>query len=266
MGCAERKQSKPGNRYVQPMKLHSVGINNFTCPVSIREQKGSRQQTVATISLQAAMPRWSRESCVEVFTDVLARYRKDMHATIFPRLLAEVQTELQAKQARMQMDFPYFLAKQAPVTGTDSLMEYGCSFIGSVDADRKLLLTVTVPLTTLCPCSKEISRAGAHNQRAEVTLTVQPLSFLWLEELIRLVEGCGSCELYALLKRPDEKFVTEEAYANPMFVEDVVRVVAQKALAHPDIGWFSVGVESFESIHKHSAYAYVDSEDIETQK
>lgn len=245
------------------MKLHSVGIKNFTCPVSIREQKGSRQQTVARISLQAAMPRRSRESCVDVFTDVLARYRQDMHATIFPRLLAEVQEELQAEKAQMRMDFPYFIAKKAPVTGTDSLMEYGCSFAGSVDADRKLLLTVTVPVTTLCPCSKEISNAGAHNQRAEVTLTVQPLAFLWLEELIRLVEGCGSCELYALLKRPDEKFVTEAAYHNPMFVEDVVRMVAQKAAAHPDIAWFSVGVESFESIHKHSAYAFVDSRDLD---
>jgi GTP cyclohydrolase I len=245
------------------MKLHSVGIKNFTCPVSIRERTGSRQQTVAEISLQAAMPRRFRESCVGVFTEVLARYRQDMHATIFPKLLAEVQAKLQAERAHMEMVFPYFIAKQAPVTKTDSLMEYGCSFTGSIDAAPELLLTVTVPVTTLCPCSKEISRAGAHNQRAEVTLTVQPLRFIWLEDLISMVEECGSCELYALLKRPDEKFVTEEAYANPMFVEDVVRVVAQQAIAHPDIGWFSVGVESFESIHKHSAYAYVDSKDIE---
>jgi len=186
-----------------------------------------------------------------------------MHATIFPKLLAEVQTELQAKKALMEMSFPYFIAKKAPVTGTDSLMEYGCSFTGSIDTVRELLLTVVVPLTTLCPCSKEISRAGAHNQRAEVTLSVQPLKFLWLEDLISMVESCGSCEVYALLKRPDEKFVTEAAYARPMFVEDVVRMVTQKAFAHPDIGWFSVGVESFESIHKHSAYAFVDSEDIE---
>ena len=250
-------------QYGEAMKLHSVGIKNFTCPVSIREQNGSRQQTVASISLQAAMPRRFRESCVGIFTDVLARYRQDIHATIFPKLLAEVQAELQAERAQMEMAFPYFIAKQAPVTGTDSLMEYGCSFTGSIDTGRELLLTVTVPVTTLCPCSKEISAAGAHNQRAEVTLTVQPLRFIWLEELISLVESCGSCELYALLKRPDEKFVTEEAYANPMFVEDVVRMVTQKALAHSDIGWFSVGVESFESIHKHSAYAYVDSEDIE---
>lgn len=245
------------------MKLDSVGINNFTCPVSIREKNGSRQQTVATISLQADMPHQLRGSCVSVFTELLSRYRRDMHATIFPELLGKVRQRLQAQQATMEMRFPYFLAKKAPVTETSSLMEYQCSFKGTTEGEQKLLLRVEVPVTTLCPCSKEISDAGAHNQRAEVTLTVQPLKFIWLEELISLVESCGSCELYALLKRPDEKHVTEEAYANPMFVEDVVRMVAQKALAHPDIGWFSIGVESFESIHKHSAYAYVDSRDLE---
>ncbi len=253
------------------MKLNSVGIKHFTFPVSIREQNGSMQRTVAEINLQAAMPHRFKESCLGIFTGILAKYQDDMDTEIFPKLLAEVRNDLQAEQAEMEMLFPYFIAKQAPVTGTASLMEYECSFTGitgntgDTDSDDELLLKVVVPLTTLCPCSKEISKEGAHNQRAEVTLTVRPLSFIWLEELIHMVEGCGSCELYALLKRPDEKFVTEEAYANPMFVEDVVRMVAQKAFVHPDIGWFSVSVESFESIHKHSAYAYVDSHDIDEE-
>ena len=159
----------------------------------------------------------------------------------------------------MEMTFPYFIAKKAPVTKTTSLMEYECGFTGSINDEEDLLLSVSVPVTTLCPCSKEISSEGAHNQRAEVKLTVRPLRFIWLEDLITLVEECGSCQLYALLKRPDEKYVTEEAYANPMFVEDVVRMVSQQVLARKDIDWFSVSVESFESIHKHSAYAYVDS-------
>jgi GTP cyclohydrolase I len=162
------------------------------------------------------------------------------------------------------MRFPYFIAKAAPVTGTTSLMEYQCAFTASSEASGEPLLTVVVPVTTLCPCSKEISAVGAHNQRAEVTLTVQPLVMIWLEDLITLVEACGSSEVYALLKRPDEKYVTEQAYAQPMFVEDVARKVAQQAMAHPGIGWFSVGVESFESIHKHSAYAFVDSRDLPT--
>ena len=208
------------------------------------------------------MPHHVRESCVSVFTDALHAYKEDMSATIFPDLLAEVRTKLQAEKAEMTMSFPYFIEKEAPVTRTTSLMEYKCSFTGSINEKKNLLLSVSVPVTTLCPCSKEISSNGAHNQRAEVELTVKTLKFIWLEDLITLVEKCGSCQLYALLKRPDEKFVTEKAYANPMFVEDVVRMVSQQALAHPDIDWFSVGVESFESIHKHSAYAYVDSKDL----
>lgn len=244
------------------MKLQSVGIKDFICPVSIREKKGSLQQTVATISMKAAMPHHARESCVSVFTSMLHTYKEDISAAIFPRLLAEVREKLQAEKAVIEMTFPYFIAKSAPVSKTTSLMEYKCSFTGSINQREDLLLTVSVPVTTLCPCSKEISSAGAHNQRAEVTLTVRPLRFIWLEDLIALIEECGSCQVYALLKRPDEKFVTEEAYANPMFVEDVVRMVAQQSLRHPDIEWFSVGVESFESIHKHSAYAFVDSDDL----
>ncbi|XOF33058.1 MAG: GTP cyclohydrolase FolE2 [Candidatus Electrothrix sp. YB6] len=246
------------------MNLHSVGIKHFTCPVSLREQHGSMQHTVAEINLQAALPHRFKASCLEIFTGILARYQQDMHSRVFPQLLQEVQASLRAEQAELEMRFPYFIAKQAPVTETCSLMEYACSFTGSTATGaHQLFLQVAVPVTTLCPCSREISEQGAHNQRAEVTLTVQQLRFIWLEELIRLVEECGSCELYALLKRPDEKFVTEAAYANPMFVEDVARMVAQKAHDHPNIGWFSVGVESFESIHKHSAYAYIDSDDIE---
>ncbi|MDH3329429.1 MAG: GTP cyclohydrolase, FolE2/MptA family, partial [Desulfobulbaceae bacterium] len=212
------------------VKLQSVGIKDFICPVSIREKKGSLQQTVATISMKAAMPHHVRESCVSVFTSILNTYKEDISATIFPRMLAEVREKLHADKAVIEMTFPYFIAKKAPVSQTASLMEYQCSFTGSINKKENLLLTVSVPVTTLCPCSKEISSAGAHNQRAEVTLTVRPLRFIWLEDLISLIEGCGSCQLYALLKRPDEKFVTEEAYANPMFVEDVVRMVAQLSL------------------------------------
>ena len=244
------------------MKLQSVGIKDFICPVSIREKKGSLQQTVATISMKAAMPHHVRESCVSVFTSILNTYKEDISATIFPRLLAEIREKLLAERAVIEMTFPYFIAKNAPVSKTASLMEYKCTFTGSINRQEDMLLTVSVPVTTLCPCSKEISNAGAHNQRAEVTLTVRPTRFIWLEDLISLIEDCGSCQVFALLKRPDEKYVTEEAYANPMFVEDVVRLVAQRSLRHPDIDWFSVEVESFESIHKHSAYAFVDSDDL----
>jgi GTP cyclohydrolase I len=244
------------------MSLQSVGIDNFTCPVRLPEKGGGVQQTVATIQLTALMPHDQLASCATIMTELLAEFLPDIHAGVFPALLDKVRCRLQAAEARLEMRFPYFIAKAAPVTGTTSLMEYQCIFTASSAVDGEPLLTVVVPVTTLCPCSKEISAAGAHNQRAEVTLTVQSLALIWLEDLITLVETCGSSQVYALLKRPDEKYVTEQAYAQPMFVEDVARKVAQQAAAHPDIAWFSVGVESFESIHKHSAYAFVDSRDL----
>ena len=244
------------------MSLQAVGINNFTCPVRIREKTGGLQQTVATINLQAYMPEDRMESCVETMTALLAAYMQDIHAGLFPSLLERVNQQLQASETRLEMTFPYFIEKKAPVSGTSSLMQYQCCFTASSEETGEPMLTVVVPVTTLCPCSKEISAAGAHNQRAEVTLTVHPLALIWLEDLIAMVEGCGSSEVYALLKRPDEKYVTEAAYAHPMFVEDVARMVAQKSLQHEEISWFSVGVESFESIHNHSAYAFIDSSDL----
>ena len=254
---------------MDPINIQTVGIKDIQMPVRIREKNGGLQDTVATVSMQACLPGAYRDSCVTVFTRALNKYMDEMSVTIFSTLLEEVRGTLQAESASIVMSFPYFIEKKAPVTGTRSLMEYNCTFTGSIAGsvgsegrDEDFILSVLVPVTTLCPCSKEISAAGAHNQRAEVSLNVKFRKFIWVEELIDMVEQSASCPVYALLKRPDEKFVTEQAYNNPMFVEDVVRKVAVSALAHPDITWFSAGVESFESIHKHSAYAYVDSTDI----
>jgi GTP cyclohydrolase IB len=244
------------------MKLNTVGIKDLKHPVSIRKKDGGMQETVAEISLQVTLPRHHRESCVENFISVLNKYQNDLSVNIFPTLLKEIKDGLQAESAHVEMTFPYFLTKKAPVTGTKGRMEYSCRFTGGVGKDEDFILSVWVPLTTLCPCSKEISDFGAHNQRAEVNLNVKFNGFIWVEDLIGMVETGASCELFSLLKRPDEKHVTEQAYLNPMFVEDVVRKVAESAREHPDIYWFSVGVESFESIHKHSAYAYVESDDI----
>lgn len=247
------------------INIEAVGIKDIQLPVRIREKNGGLQNTVATVSMQARMPGTHRESCVSVFTTTLNRYMDEMSVTIFSTLLEEIRVALNAESASIVMSFPFFIEKKAPVTGTPSLMEYNCTFTGSINGGEKkedFILSVLVPITTLCPCSKEISSVGAHNQRAEVSLNVKFRKFIWMEDLITMVEQSASCPVYALLKRPDEKFVTEQAYNNPMFVEDVVRKVAVAALAHHDISWFSAGVESFESIHKHSAYAYVDSEDI----
>jgi len=242
------------------MKLTSVGVKDIDFPVRIREKKGTFQETVASISLHADIPKRYRETCVSTFIAALNKHQDDMSVNILATLLAEVQDELQAEAAHLEMTFPYFIEKKAPVTHTTSLMEYPCRFTGSVGKNEDFMLSVWVPVTTLCPCSKEISSGGAHNQRAEVNLNVKFSGFIWLEDLIGLVESAASSQVYALLKRPDEKFVTEQAYENPMFVEDVVRKVAELAKGHEDIYWFSVSAESFESIHKHSAYAFVDSD------
>ena len=244
------------------MKLTTVGVKDIKFPVRIREKSGSLQETVASISLHADIPKVYRETCVSTFIAVLNKFQDDMSVNILAKLLSEVQNELQAEAAHLEMSFPYFIAKSAPVTETTSLMEYNCSFTGSIGKDEEFMLSVQVPVTTLCPCSKEISTGGAHNQRAEVTLNVRFSGFIWLEDMIEMVESTASSQVYALLKRPDEKHVTEQAYENPMFVEDVVRKVSEMAKMHKNIYWFSVSVESFESIHKHSAYAYVDSDEI----
>lgn len=244
------------------MKLKTVGIKNIRYPVKVREKSGGLQSTVASITLQASMPSSYRETCVSTFLSVLNKYQEEMSVTIFPKLLGEVKEELQADSAHLEMTFPYFLEKKAPVTQTPGLMEYTCRFTGGIGGDDDFILSVWVPSTTLCPCSKEISDCGAHNQRAEINLNIKSKGFIWVEDLISMVESGVSCEVFSILKRPDEKHVTEQAYNNPMFVEDVVRKVAEMAQAHPGINWFSVGVESFESIHKHSAYAYVDSSEM----
>ncbi len=240
--------------------MFSIGICDVTCPVQIPEKNGGLQQTVATISLKAKAPAAQAERSLNAMSDLLFAHLPALHSGIFPRLLQAVQDKLAAASVLLEMRFPYFIEKKAPVSATASLMEYQCAFSASSEKGGEPVLTVVVPVTTLCPCSKEISESGAHNQRAAITLTVRPKAMIWLEDVIALAEGCGSSEVYALLKRPDEKYLTEWAYAHPMFVEDVARKVAQTLAARTDIAWFSVGVESFESIHAHSAFAQVDSE------
>jgi len=244
------------------MHIQTVGLQGMKSPIRVREKGGDRQSTIATISMRAQLSEQSNDNCVEIFTSILNDYLLDLSVDRFSDILSRLRESLKAESVRLEMTFPYFIDKKAPVSDTHSLMEYSCTFSGGIGDDDGFILSVCVPVTTLCPCSKEISAGGAHNQRAEVTLNVKFNNFIWMEDLINLVEESASCELYSLLKRPDEKYVTEKAFNNPMFVEDVVRKVAVLALANPDISWFSASVESFESIHKHSAYAYVDSDEV----
>src|SRR5210317_498125 len=170
------------------MKLTAVGVKDIKFPVSIREKTGTLQETVASISLHADIPKRYRETCVSTFIAVLNKHQEDISVNILTKLLLEVQDELQAEAAHLEMTFPYFISKKAPVSQTKSLMEYSCTFTGSIGEDEDFMLSVRVPVTTLCPCSKEISSVGAHNQRAEVNLNVKSTEFIWLEDLIEMVE------------------------------------------------------------------------------
>jgi GTP cyclohydrolase I len=196
------------------------------------------------------------------FIEVLNQFRREITIRNIWQILEEMKTRLNATCAHMELRFPYFIEKQAPVSRARGLMEYQCRLRGVLGAKKEFFLAITIPVTTLCPCSREISRRGAHNQRSEVQVEIKARKLVWIEDLIAWVEDCASSPVFSLLKREDEKAVTERAYDNPMFVEDVVRAVTEKLQDVPEILGFRVECENFESIHNHSAYAMVERGDI----
>ncbi|MGH8245877.1 MAG: GTP cyclohydrolase FolE2, partial [Gammaproteobacteria bacterium] len=190
------------------------------------------------------------------FVEILNQHEYEITVESFRRMIEETTESLDAEAGHVEMSFPFFVSKSAPISGVQSLMDYQVSMIGETrDGKSTVLVKVIVPVTSLCPCSKDISERGAHNQRSHVTVLVRTQAFIWVEELIDIVEQVASCELYGLLKRPDEKYVTERAYDNPKFVEDIVRDVAVRLNADERILAYTVESENFESIHNHSAYA-----------
>ena len=216
---------------LRSLDIDKVGIKSIRHPVLVRDKTGGAQHTVATFNMYES----------------------------FENILREMIKRLEAKSCDVEMTFPYFINKTAPVSGVKSLLDYDVSFIGKIiDGTFKNTIKVVVPVTSLCPCSKKISDYGAHNQRSHVTVTAEINKFIWIEELIELIEKQASSELYGLLKRPDEKFVTEKAYDNPKFVEDMVRDVAAQLKLEKRINHFVVESENFESIHNHSAYALIE--------
>jgi GTP cyclohydrolase I len=192
------------------------------------------------------------------FIEILNDHREDIALDKLEVILSDMKKKLGASTAHLEMEFPYFIEKRAPVSKAKGLMEYRCSFVASLSDRFDFELGISIPVTSLCPCSKELSDYGAHNQRSIISVRVKYCDFIWIEDLVALVEGCGSSPVYSLLKRVDEKHVTERAYENPKFVEDIVREVTEKLLAESRITWFSVEAENFESIHKHSAYASIE--------
>ena len=195
------------------------------------------------------------------FVEMLHLFRPEVSLKNIAVILGEMKKHLDAASSQIEVTFPYFIEKKSPVSNSPGLMDYTCSFIGSSDPQDKtdLVSVVVVPISSVCPCSKEISEVGAHNQRGQVRLSTRFHKFIWIEDMIELVESCASCEVFSVLKRVDEKHVTERGFSNPKFVEDIVRDIAEKLKKDSNLTWFSVSAENFESIHNHSAYASITS-------
>ncbi|MDR1165993.1 MAG: GTP cyclohydrolase FolE2 [Deltaproteobacteria bacterium] len=240
-------------------KIDQVGVKKIRYPVDVKDRENGSQRTVASVNMYVELPHNHKGTHMSRFIEILAKHRNSISSSTIPSILSDMKERLQAASAHLELSFPFFMEKAAPVTGAVALMEYGCVLTGTQSGEEAdLKVSVLVPVTTLCPCSKEISSYGAHNQRGQVTVTVRYEHFFWMEDLIKLIENSASSQVYSLLKRSDEKFVTETAYDNPRFVEDVVREVAVKLRADSNFTWFSVAAENFESIHNHSAYAYLE--------
>lgn len=249
-------QSSADSRHIP---INKVGIKDIRHPIRVRDRSGGEQHTVATFNMYVDLPHNFKGTHMSRFVEILNQHEREITVDSFKEMLTEMSERLGAKSGHIEMRFPYFIAKKAPVSGVQSLLDYDVTFIGERKNNHNTLrIRIVIPVTSLCPCSKEISEYGAHNQRSHVTVNCRTRGFIWLEELIDVVERQASSELFGLLKRPDEKYVTERAYDNPKFVEDMVRDIAVKLNADERIRAYSVESENFESIHNHSAYAMVE--------
>ena len=251
-------QSQPDYRN---MTIDKVGIKNLRYPIKVLDRKEGLQHTVASINMYVDLPHEYKGTHMSRFVEMLHLFRDEVSLERISEILEQMKKHLNADSSHIEVSFPYFIEKKAPVSDSKGIMDYDCAIKGSSDKDGKfdLISEVIVPITSVCPCSKEISDAGAHNQRGEVRLSTRFKKFIWMEDMIQIVEESASCDVYSVLKRVDEKSVTEKGYSNPKFVEDIVRDIAIKLKADDNITWFSVSAENFESIHNHSAYAHITS-------
>ncbi len=243
------------------MAINKVGIKNLSYPITVLDRNKGEQHTVASINMYVDLPHKYKGTHMSRFVEMLHLFRPKIALKTFADILGQMKSHLNAASAHIEITFPYFIQKNAPVTQSPGLMNYTCRLNGSIDSDSRvdLVSEVIVPISSVCPCSKEISAGGAHNQRGMVHLKTRFKKFIWIEDMIELVERAASCDVYSVLKRSDEKYITEKGYDNPKFVEDIVRDIALELKADKNITWFSVEVENFESIHNHNAYAYITS-------
>ena len=239
--------------------INKVGIKDIRHPVQVKDRTGKVKHTIANFNMYVDLPHNFKGTHMSRFVEILNNHEWEITVDSFKTMLTEMTSRLDAECGHIEMSFHFFVNKTAPASGVQSLLDYEVTFIGERrNGKNKINLKAVVPVTSLCPCSKKISERGAHNQRSHVTVNVETEAFIWIEEIIDLVEGQASCELYGLLKRPDEKIVTERAYDNPKFVEDMVRDIAHQLNIDERILAYTVESENFESIHNHSAYALIE--------
>ncbi|MBW1892600.1 MAG: GTP cyclohydrolase I FolE2 [Deltaproteobacteria bacterium] len=241
--------------------IDKVGIKSLKYPITVLDREKRLQHTVASINMYVDLPHDSKGTHMSRFVEMLHALQPEVSLKSFSTIMEQMKSDLNAASAHIEMMFPYFIEKKAPVSMSPGYMDYTCRLVGNSDAEGKfdLVSEVFVPISSVCPCSKEISDFGAHNQRGEVHLCTRFKKFIWIEDMIDLVESAASCDVYSVLKRVDEKSVTERGFNNPKFVEDIVRDIAAALTEDDNITWFSVSVENFESIHNHSAYAHITS-------
>jgi GTP cyclohydrolase I len=249
-----------------PLSIDRVGINNFKLPLVVSDKTDGSQHTVALVDLGVDLPAEFKGTHMSRFVEALENWNAQLSYSTLKTLLLDIKNRLSARRAYARFSFAYFLRKRSPVTDSSGLMGYECVITGELSGEPSgdlrphMRLDVEIPVLTVCPCSRAISKEGAHSQRAMVRISVRQKGFAWLEEFIDIGEQAASSPVYPLLKREDEKEVTEKSFANPCFVEDVVRNAAQRLAAHPQLSWFRVEVESMESIHSHNAFACIERE------
>ncbi|HEY3762322.1 MAG TPA: GTP cyclohydrolase FolE2 [Verrucomicrobiae bacterium] len=258
-GVAVPLHDKQNERDFRKLRINKVGVRGLRFPIQVRDKARAFQNTIATIGMFVDLPHQFKGTHMSRFIEVLNAHGNIIHVENINDILRAMQKKLNAETAHLEIEFPYFMSKRSPVSQQESLMDYLARFDASATNGKiDFMLTVRANVTTLCPCSKAIAKYGAHNQRGEVTVQVRSREVVWIEDVIGMIESSASSELYALLKRQDEKAVTERAYENPVFVEDMVRNVAVKLNADKRVKWYKVEAENFESIHNHNAYACIE--------
>jgi GTP cyclohydrolase IB len=243
---------------VRNVAIDKVGVKDVRYPITLRQACGGEQHTIASINLYVSLPKHKKGTHMSRFLEVLNRHHRAITPQQIIPILHEVRMKLEAADAHLEMRFPYFIEKAAPVTGAKGLMDYQCVFEGVSNGADDFIMEVKAPATSLCPCSKEISAYGAHNQRCSITARVRTNKLMWIEDLVKIMEEAASAPVYAILKRPDEKFVTEQAYDHPKFVEDMIRDLAVALNKEERVTWYHIESENFESIHNHNAFAMIE--------